>query len=60
MGKYKFESTEHKLFRKTFRKFLAEEAEVHYNQWEKDRLIPLDFWRKLGQLGYLCPQVEEQ
>ena len=60
MGKYKFESTEHELFRKTLRKFLADEAEVQYNQWEKDRLIPLDFWRKLGQLGYLCPQVAEQ
>lgn len=60
MGKYKFESTEHELFRKTLRKFLAEEAEVQYNQWEKDRLIPLNFWHKLGQLGYLCPQVAEQ
>ncbi|MFJ7668659.1 acyl-CoA dehydrogenase family protein [Lysinibacillus sp. NPDC097195] len=60
MAKYKFESTEHELFRKTLRKFLADEAEVQYNQWEKDGLIPLDFWRKLGQLGYLCPQVEEQ
>ena len=60
VGKYKFESTEHELFRKTLRKFLAEEAEVHYTQWEKDHLIPLDFWQKLGQLGYLCPQVEEQ
>jgi len=60
VGKYKFESTEHELFRKTLRKFLAEEAEVQYNQWEKDRLIPLDFWHKLGQLGYLCPQVAEQ
>lgn len=60
MGKYKFESTEHELFRKTLRKFLADEAEVQYNQWEKNRLIPLDFWRKLGQLGYLCPQVAEQ
>ncbi|CAM5602701.1 Acyl-[acyl-carrier-protein] dehydrogenase MbtN OS=Lysinibacillus sphaericus OX=1421 GN=LS41612_20825 PE=3 SV=1 [Lysinibacillus sphaericus] len=59
MGKYKFESTEHELFRKTLRKFLAEEAEVHYDQWEKDHLIPLEFWHKLGQLGYLCPQVEE-
>lgn len=60
MGKYKFESTEHELFRKTLRKFLAEEAEVHYDQWEKNHLIPLAFWHKLGQLGYLCPQVEEE
>lgn len=60
MTRYKFETTEHELFRKTFRKFLAEEAEPHYAQWEKDHLIPLSFWRKLGDMGYLCPQVEEQ
>ncbi|CAM5603761.1 hypothetical protein LSPH24S_05960 [Lysinibacillus sphaericus] len=35
MGKYKFESTEHELFRKTLRKFLAEEAEVHYDSMGK-------------------------
>ncbi|WP_107924507.1 acyl-CoA dehydrogenase family protein [Lysinibacillus parviboronicapiens] len=60
MVRYKFESTEHELFRKTLRKFLAEEAEVHYAQWEKNHLVPLDFWRKCGEMGYLCPQVEEQ
>lgn len=60
MGKYKFETTEHELFRKSFRKFLEVEAEVHYDQWEKDHLIPLEFWRKLGDRGYLCSQVEEQ
>lgn len=60
MTRYKFETTEHELFRKTFRKFLTEEAEPHYTQWEKDHLIPLSFWQKLGDMGYLCPQVEEQ
>lgn len=59
MARYKFESTEHELFRKSLRKFLADEAAVHYEQWEKDRLIPLEFWHKLGEMGYLCPQVEE-
>jgi len=60
MTRYKFESAEHELFRKTIRKFLAEEADPHYEQWEKDHLIPLSFWGKLGEMGYLCPQVEEQ
>jgi len=60
MTRYTFESTEHELFRKTLRKFLAEEAEPHYPQWEKEHLIPLEFWRKLGEMGYLCPQLEEQ
>ena len=59
MGKYRFETDEHVLFRKSLRKFLEKEAIPHYEQWEEDRLIPKSFWRKLGEMGYLCPQVEE-
>ncbi|MCM3636222.1 acyl-CoA dehydrogenase family protein [Sporosarcina luteola] len=60
MTRYRFETDEHVLFRETLRKFLAKEAVPHYEQWEKDRLIPVSFWRKLGEMGFLCPQVEEQ
>ncbi|HEX5565224.1 MAG TPA: acyl-CoA dehydrogenase family protein, partial [Sporosarcina sp.] len=60
MVRYRFETDEHVLFRETLRKFLAKEAVPHYEQWEKDRLIPVSFWRKLGEMGFLCPQVEEQ
>jgi len=59
VGKYRFETDEHVLFRKSLRKFLEKEAIPHYEQWEEDRLIPKSFWRKLGEMGYLCPQVEE-
>ena len=59
MGNYRFETDEHVLFRKSLRKFLEKEAIPHYEQWEEDRLIPKSFWRKLGEMGYLCPQVEE-
>ncbi|WP_432363293.1 acyl-CoA dehydrogenase family protein [Sporosarcina sp. UB5] len=60
MARYRFETDEHVLFRETLRKFLLKEAVPHYDQWEKDRLIPVSFWRKLGEMGFLCPQVEEQ
>ncbi|GEK32757.1 acyl-CoA dehydrogenase family protein [Kurthia sibirica] len=60
MKRYRFETDEHELFRKSFKKFLDEEAVPNYEQWEKDRIIPLEFWRKLGENGYLCPQVEEK
>lgn len=60
MARYRFETDEHVLFRETLRKFLAKEAVPYYEQWEKDRLIPVDFWRKLGEMGFLCPQIEEQ
>lgn len=60
MGKYRFETDEHVMFRKSLRKFLEKEAVPHYEQWEEDRLIPKSFWRKLGEMGYLSPQVEEK
>ncbi|MFS0690216.1 acyl-CoA dehydrogenase family protein [Sporosarcina sp. 179-K 8C2 HS] len=60
MKRYRYETDEHVLFRETLRKFLSKEAVPHYDQWEKDRLIPVSFWRKLGEMGFLCPQVEEQ
>ncbi|MFC5605099.1 acyl-CoA dehydrogenase family protein [Sporosarcina koreensis] len=60
MARYRFETDEHVLFRETLRKFLAKEAVPHYEEWEKDRLIPVGFWRKLGEMGFLCPQVDDQ
>lgn len=59
MGKYRFETDEHVMFRKSLRKFLEKEAVPQYEKWEEDRMIPKSFWRKLGEMGYLCPQVEE-
>ncbi|MDN4606202.1 acyl-CoA dehydrogenase family protein [Sporosarcina highlanderae] len=60
MARYRFETDEHVLFRSTLRKFLLKEAAPFYDEWEKKRLVPVSFWRKLGEMGFLCPQVEEQ
>ncbi|MEZ7172664.1 acyl-CoA dehydrogenase family protein [Sporosarcina sp. OR05] len=59
MARYRFETDEHVLFRETLRKFLAKKAVPHYEQWEKDKVIPVSFWKQLGEMGFLCPQVEE-
>ena len=59
MARYRFETDEHVLFRETLRKFLVKEAVPHYDKWEKDKLIPISFWKKLGEMGFLCPQVDE-
>lgn len=59
MRKYRFEEEEHEMFRASLRKFLEKEAAPHYEQWEKDHLIPKSFWKQLGEMGFLCPQVEE-
>ncbi|GAB3791140.1 acyl-CoA dehydrogenase family protein [Virgibacillus kimchii] len=57
--KYRFETEEHELFRESLRKFLQKEAAPYYDQWEEERMIPREFWEKLGEMGFLCPQVEE-
>ncbi|MDQ0272301.1 acyl-CoA dehydrogenase family protein [Cytobacillus purgationiresistens] len=51
---------DHEIFRKSVRKFLEKEAYPFYNQWEKDRIIPREFWRKMGEQGFLCPDIDEK
>ncbi|BAU27821.1 acyl-CoA dehydrogenase [Aneurinibacillus soli] len=57
-GRYMQE--EHKIFRDAFRKFLEKEAYPYYNMWEKDGIIPREFWAKLGENGFLCPWIDER
>lgn len=51
---------EHEIFRKALRKFLEKEAYPFYEQWEENRIIPREFWKKMGENGFLCPDVPEQ
>jgi acyl-CoA dehydrogenase len=51
---------EHREFRKALRKFLQKEALPFYDQWEQERMIPRSFWKKMGDQGYLCTEVEEK
>lgn len=51
---------EHDIFRQTLKKFLEKEAYPYYEQWEKEREVPREFWLKMGENGFLCPWVDEQ
>ncbi|WP_396954609.1 acyl-CoA dehydrogenase family protein [Neobacillus sp.] len=51
---------EHQILRTSLRKFLEKEAYPYYDEWEKNRMIPRDFWRKMGSNGFLCPYVDEK
>ncbi|RNB91686.1 acyl-CoA dehydrogenase [Brevibacillus fluminis] len=51
---------EHHMFRESLRKFLAIEAVPHYDQWERERMIPREFWRKLGEQGFLGAWIDEE
>jgi acyl-CoA dehydrogenase len=51
---------EHQIFREAFQKFLKQEGYPYYDTWEKEGLIPREFWLKLGENGFLCPWVDEK
>jgi acyl-CoA dehydrogenase len=58
--KHPYLQEEHEIFRKSLRKFLEKEAIPFYSKWEDERLIPRSFWRKMGEQGYLCPDLDEK
>jgi alkylation response protein AidB-like acyl-CoA dehydrogenase len=41
------------LYRDMVQRFLSQEVIPHYEQWEKDHIMPRDFWRTMGQAGML-------
>ncbi|TVP82244.1 MAG: acyl-CoA dehydrogenase [Alkalicoccus sp.] len=51
---------DHDIFRKGLRKFLEQEAYPYYEEWEEQRMIPRSFWEKMGEQGFLCPDVDEK
>lgn len=53
-------SEEHRMFRKSLRKMLEKDAYPYFEQWEQERDVPRSFWLKLGEHGFLCPQVSEK
>lgn len=57
--KRNFLTKDHEMYRDALKKFLQKEAIPYFEQWEKDKIIPRSFWRKMGENGFLCPQVDE-
>lgn len=58
--KHPYLNDDHEIFRQSLRKFLEKEAYPFYEQWEEDRLIPRSLWRKMGEQGFLCPDIDEK
>ena len=48
------------LFRDNFRRFLAENIKPHYEQWEKEGIMPRSVWNQLGENGFLCVDMPEE
>lgn len=51
---------DHHMFRASLKKFIEKEIEPNITQWEEDRLVPREVWKKLGDHGFLCPWVSEE
>ncbi|MCM3115945.1 acyl-CoA dehydrogenase family protein [Neobacillus sp. MER 74] len=58
--KHPYLNEDHEIFRKSLRKFLDKEAYPLYEKWEEDRMIPRSFWKKMGEQGFLCPDIDEK
>ncbi|KAA0959266.1 acyl-CoA dehydrogenase [Planococcus sp. ANT_H30] len=58
--KRSFLTEDHEMYRDALKKFLQKEAVPHFDQWEKDKMVPRSFWEKMGKQGFLCPQVDEK
>ncbi|MGG1677212.1 acyl-CoA dehydrogenase family protein [Neobacillus sp. NRS-1170] len=56
--KNKFYTQEHEMFRTSLQKFLEKEAVPYFEQWEEEGIVPREFYYKLGEQGFLCPQVD--
>ena len=50
---------EHEDFRKSVRAFMEKEVAPHVEQWEKDGHVSREVWRKAGETGLLCFDVDE-
>ena len=50
---------EHEDFRAIARAFFEKEVAPHHAQWEQDGIVDREVWRKAGERGLLCFDVEE-
>lgn len=48
------------LFRDMVLRAMEKEVAPHFEQWEKDGLIPRQTWKTLGEAGLLCSDMPEQ
>lgn len=51
---------EHLIFRESFRKFIEQEISPHLEDWERERIVPREAWKKMGASGFLCPWLPEE
>lgn len=53
-------TSEHEMFRRSFRQFVDNEIAPFYSAWEAQGIVDREAYQKMGACGYLCPWVEEK
>ncbi|WP_439474622.1 acyl-CoA dehydrogenase family protein [Algoriphagus formosus] len=51
---------EHELFRQSVRDFIAREITPYNAEWEKQKMVSRESWKKLGENGFLGMQAPEE
>jgi alkylation response protein AidB-like acyl-CoA dehydrogenase len=51
---------EHEDFRDVARAFIEKEVAPHHAQWEADGIVDRELWRRAGERGLLCFDVDEE
>lgn len=52
-------SEDHRSFRDSVRKFIEREFSPRVAEFEDAGVVSMDFWRKAGEAGFLCPTMPE-
>ncbi len=53
-------TAEHEDFRKTVKRFFAEEVVPHREAWEAQQHVDRSLWNKAGEMGLLCVTMPEE
>ena len=53
-------ASEISLFRDNVKRFIAENIQPEFMQWEKDEIFPRQLWNKIGEAGLLCVDLPEE
>ncbi|WP_455663115.1 acyl-CoA dehydrogenase family protein [Pradoshia sp.] len=51
---------EHYIFRDSVRRFLNKEVIPYYREWTKQKSVPDNFFKKMGDQGFLVPWADEK
>ncbi|MGB3621726.1 MAG: acyl-CoA dehydrogenase family protein, partial [Ketobacter sp.] len=54
------DNDELELFRDMVLRFLQQEIEPHFEEWEKNHIMPREVWNTMGQAGLLCVDMPEE